>query len=64
MLVILLFSNFLIEEGKYVLFVFELKKGEDSRVVLNQLYRYSQMHTSFGITMLALDHGQIGRAHV
>lgn len=38
--------------------VFELKKGEDSRVILNQLYKNSQMQISFGITMLALDHQQ------
>ncbi len=38
--------------------VFELKKGEDSRVVLNQLFKNTQMHVSFGITMLALDHQQ------
>jgi len=38
--------------------VFELKKGEDSRVILNQLYKNSQMQVSFGISMLALDHQQ------
>lgn len=38
--------------------VFELKKGEDSRVILNQLYKNTQMQTSFGIAMLALDHQQ------
>lgn len=38
--------------------VFELRKGEDSRVILNQLYKNTQMQTSFGITMLALDHKQ------
>ena len=38
--------------------VFELKKGEDSRVILNQLYKNTQMHISFGISMLALDHQQ------
>jgi DNA gyrase subunit A len=38
--------------------VFELKKGEDSRVVLNQLYKNTQMQTSFGISMLALDQQQ------
>lgn len=38
--------------------VFDLKKGEDSRVILNQLYKNSQMQVSFGITMLALDHQQ------
>jgi DNA gyrase subunit A len=38
--------------------VFELKKGEDSRVVLNQLYKNTQMQTSFGISMLAIDQQQ------
>ncbi len=38
--------------------VFDLKKGEDSRVVLNQLFQYTQLQTSFGISMLALDHQQ------
>jgi DNA gyrase subunit A len=38
--------------------VFELKKGEDSRVILNQLFKNSQMQVSFGISMLALDHQQ------
>lgn len=38
--------------------VFELKKGEDSRVILNQLYKNTQMQVSFGISMLALDHHQ------
>ncbi len=38
--------------------VFDLKKDEDSRVVLNQLFQFTQMQTSFGITMLALDHQQ------
>jgi DNA gyrase subunit A len=38
--------------------VFDLKKDEDSRVVLNQLFNFTQMQTSFGITMLALDHQQ------
>ncbi|MBI1861576.1 MAG: DNA gyrase subunit A [Deltaproteobacteria bacterium] len=38
--------------------VFDLKKGEDSRVILNQLYTLTQMQTSFGISMLALDHQQ------
>ena len=38
--------------------VFDIKKGEDSQVVLNQLYKNTQMQTSFGISMLALDHKQ------
>lgn len=38
--------------------VFDLKKGEDSRVILNQLYKNTQMQTSFGISMLAIDQQQ------
>ncbi len=38
--------------------VFEVKKGEDTRVILNQLFKNSQMEISFGITMLAIDHLQ------
>jgi DNA gyrase subunit A len=38
--------------------VFELKKGEDTRVIINQLYKNTQMQVSFGISMLALDHLQ------
>lgn len=38
--------------------VFDLKKDTDSRVILNQLYKNSQMEVSFGISMLALDHQQ------
>ena len=38
--------------------VFDLKKGEDARVILNQLFKNSQLQVSFGISMLALDHQQ------
>jgi DNA gyrase subunit A len=38
--------------------VFELKKGEDSRVILNQLYKNTDLQISFGISMLALDQQQ------
>jgi DNA gyrase subunit A len=38
--------------------VIELKRDSVSEVVLNQLYRYSQLQTSFGANMLALDQGQ------
>ncbi len=34
--------------------VIELKKGEIPQVILNQLYKQTQMQTSFGIIMLAL----------
>ncbi|MBI4153321.1 DNA gyrase subunit A [Candidatus Woesearchaeota archaeon] len=37
--------------------VFELKSGADGQVVLNQLYKYSRLKTTFGIIFLALvDH--------
>lgn len=32
-----------------------LKKGENAQVILNRLYKYTQMQVSFGIIMLALD---------
>ena len=38
--------------------VVELKRDAVADVVLNQLYRYSQLQTSFGANMLALNHGK------
>lgn len=38
--------------------VMELKKGEIAQVVLNNLYKHTQMETTFGIIMLALVNGQ------
>lgn len=38
--------------------VIELKKDAIGTVVLNNLYKYSQLQTSFGINLLALDEGQ------
>jgi len=38
--------------------VMELKKGEMPQVVLNNLYKHTQMETTFGIIMLALVNGQ------
>lgn len=38
--------------------VIELKKGENSQVVLNRLYKMTQLQDSFGINMLALHHNQ------
>ena len=35
--------------------VITLKKGENAQVILNRLYKYTQMQVSFGIIMLALD---------
>ncbi len=34
--------------------VIELRKGQDSQVVLNYLYKHTQLETTFGIIMLAL----------
>ena len=38
--------------------VIELKRDASSQVVLNQLYRYSELQTSFGVNMLALNAGR------
>ena len=35
--------------------VFDIKKGENAEVILNRLYKFSQLQESFGIIMLALD---------
>ena len=37
--------------------VIELKKDANPQVVLNQLYRYTQLQDTVGVIMLALDHG-------
>jgi len=38
--------------------VMELKRGEIASVILNQLYKYTSMQTSFGVIMLALVNNQ------
>ncbi|MEQ8798701.1 MAG: DNA gyrase subunit A [Salinisphaeraceae bacterium] len=38
--------------------VIELRRGETPEVILNNLYRHSQMQMVFGINMVALDGGQ------
>jgi DNA gyrase subunit A len=38
--------------------VVELKRGEIAQVILNNLYKHTQMETTFGIIMLALVNGQ------
>jgi DNA gyrase subunit A len=38
--------------------VVELKKGESSDIVLNQLYQQTQLQSSYGITMLCIVNGQ------
>lgn len=35
--------------------VVQLKRGENASVILNRLYKFTQLQTSFGIIMLALD---------
>lgn len=41
--------------------VIYLKKNEDPNVVLNQLYKYTPLQSSFSCNMLALDHGKSPR---
>ena len=38
--------------------VLEVKRGEQSEIILNQLYKHTQMQSSFGIIMLSLVHNQ------
>jgi len=38
--------------------VIEIKKDFQSDVVLNQLYKYTPLQTSFGMNMLAINHGR------
>ena len=38
--------------------VIEIKRDHQADVVLNQLYRFSQLQTSFGMNMLALNNGR------
>jgi DNA gyrase subunit A len=38
--------------------VLDLKRDEASAIVLNQLYKHTQMESTFGIIMLSIDHGQ------
>jgi DNA gyrase subunit A len=38
--------------------VFELKRGEHAEVVLNNLYKHTQMQTGFGVIMLSIVNGQ------
>ncbi len=37
--------------------VLEIKKGEIPDVIINQLYKFTEMQVTFGCNMLALDHG-------
>ncbi|MCA1959997.1 MAG: DNA gyrase subunit A [Desulfomonile sp.] len=38
--------------------VFELKRDENPEVILNQLYRHTQLQTTFGIQLLCVDAGR------
>ncbi len=38
--------------------VIEVKRDSSAEVVLNQLYRFTALQTSFGVNMLALNHGR------
>ncbi|MBY0469876.1 DNA gyrase subunit A [bacterium] len=38
--------------------VIEMKKGENSNVILNRLFKLTQLQENFGINLLAIHHGQ------
>jgi len=38
--------------------VFELKRDENPEVILNQLFRHTQLQTTFGVNLLCVDHGR------
>jgi DNA gyrase subunit A len=38
--------------------VMELKRGEQADIILNQLYKHTQLQTNFGVIMLAIVNGQ------
>ncbi|HWQ56417.1 MAG TPA: DNA gyrase subunit A [Bryobacteraceae bacterium] len=38
--------------------VFELKRGEQAEVILNNLYKQTQLQIGFGVIMLSIAHGQ------
>jgi DNA gyrase subunit A len=38
--------------------VFELKRGEQAEVILNNLYKHTQLQTGFGVIMLSIVRGQ------
>jgi DNA gyrase subunit A len=38
--------------------VIEIKKGDAANVILNRLFKHTQLQSTFGIIMLALDNGQ------
>src|SRR5258707_12357668 len=38
--------------------VFELKRGEQAEVILNNLYKHTQLQVNFGVILLAIVNGQ------
>src|SRR5690606_3390805 len=44
--------------------VIEIKRDAVAEVVLNQLYRFTSLQTSFGVNMLALDHGKPAQMNI
>ncbi len=46
------------ESDKNIRIVYELKRGEQAEVVLNNLYKQTQLQTSFGIINLSIVNGQ------
>ncbi len=47
--------------------VFELKRGEQAEVVLNNLYKHTQLQIGFGVIMLSIVNGQpreLGLVHM
>ena len=38
--------------------VIELKRGANARVILNNIYKHTQLESTFGAIMLAIDHGR------
>lgn len=38
--------------------VIEMRRDANANVILNNLYRYTQMQTTYSVNMIALDHGQ------
>jgi len=44
------------ESDRNTRIVIELKRGEEAKVVINKLFQLTQLESSFGVTLLALDH--------
>lgn len=45
------------DEKNGTMFTIELKKGADASIVVNHLFKYTKLQSSFPVNMLALDHG-------